>query len=297
MATIIGNQTFNKGFIFELPKIEDERGNLSFIETETHIPFPITRAYWIYDVPGGQQRGSHAFKTQHEVIIALSGSFDVILNDGKEEKTYSLNRSYKALYVPNMTWRSLENFSTNSVCLVLNSGSYSEDEYIRDFASFQQQTADYKRQLPSFHFASSSSSITKKNTVFDCALLEFPIVKHRAGSITAIEIEKNIPFHVERTFHIYDIPSGAERGMHAHKSCHELLIATTGSFEVDLDDGTNKRTVRLNSPKRALHIPPGIWASQREYSSGATCLALASTKYNLEGYINSYEEFKSYREL
>lgn len=297
MATINPQEAFDRGFIFKLPKIEDERGNLSFIETGTHIPFPITRAYWIYDVPGGQQRGSHAFKTQHEVIIALSGSFDVILNDGKEEKKYTLNRSYTALYVPKMTWRSLENFSTNSVCFVLNSGSYSEDEYIRDFDTFLRLKDNCNQQVCTFLSSPNTDIIDKKNTVFDCSLLEFPIVKNRAGNITAIEIDKNIPFHVERTFHIYDIPSGAERGMHAHKYCHELLIATTGSFEVDLDDGVNKRTVRLNSPRRALHIPPGIWASQKEYSSGATCLALASTKYDLKGYINSYEEFKTYRLL
>lgn len=292
---MIQKHSFDKDFIFDLPKIEDERGNLSFIEIETHIPFPITRTYWIYDVPGGQKRGSHAFKTQHEVIIALSGSFDVILNDGKEERVYSLNRSYKALYIPHMTWRSLENFSTNSVCLVLNSGAYEEKEYIRDFNSFQQQAKNYKREPFVYNMIANKDTTPQYHTIFDCSLIEFPIVKHRAGNITSIEAGKNIPFRVERTFHIYDIPSAAERGMHAHEFCHELLIATTGSFEVDLDDGENKRTVRLNSPRRALHIPPGIWASQKEYSSGATCLALASKKYNLEGYINSYEAFKEYR--
>lgn len=288
-------QPFDKQFIFNLPKIEDERGNLSFIEVETHIPFPITRAYWIYDVPGGQERGSHAFKTQQEIIIALSGSFDVILNDGISENTYTLNRSYKALYVPNMTWRSLDNFSTNSVCLVLNSGIYSEEEYIRDFAYFQKEATTKKYKKKEYNILSNNDTTPQYNTVFDCSLLEFPVVPNRAGNITSIEVDKNIPFHVERTFHIYDIPSGAERGMHAHKYCHELLVAATGSFEVDLDDGINKKTVRLNSPKRALHIPPGVWARQKEYSSGVTCLAFASKKYNLDGYINSYEEFKEYR--
>ena len=96
--------------IIELPKVTDRRGNLSFIEAEKHIPFPIARAYWIYDIPGGQKRGSHAFKSQHEVIIALSGSFDVMLDDGNQKRVHTLNRSYMALYVPNMLWRSLGNF-------------------------------------------------------------------------------------------------------------------------------------------------------------------------------------------
>jgi hypothetical protein len=122
--------------IIELPKIEDVRGNLTFIESGNHIPFNIERLYWIYDVPGGQKRGGHAYKMLKEFIIALSGSFDVVLNDGKKEKRISLNRSYRGLYVPNLIWRSLENFSTNSVCLILASEKYNENDYIRDFNNF-----------------------------------------------------------------------------------------------------------------------------------------------------------------
>ena len=123
--------------IINLPKILDERGNLSFVESENHVPFKVERAYWIYDVPGGEIRGAHAFKENHELIIALSGSFDVLLNDGKEEKRFHLNRSYYGLYVPNMIWRSMENFSTNSLAMVLCSLPYSENDYIRDFTRFK----------------------------------------------------------------------------------------------------------------------------------------------------------------
>ena len=123
--------------IIQLPKILDERGNLSFIESETHIPFKVERTYWIYDVPGGEIRGSHAFKEQCEFIVALSGSFDVVLHDGKEEKVVSLNRSYYGLYVPNMIWRRMENFSTNAVAMVLASTKYEEMDYIRDFDEFK----------------------------------------------------------------------------------------------------------------------------------------------------------------
>jgi dTDP-4-dehydrorhamnose 3,5-epimerase-like enzyme len=122
--------------IINLPKVLDERGNLSFFENDNQLPFEIKRAYWIYDVPGGEVRGSHAFKDSHELIIALSGSFDVVLNDGIEEKKYSLNRSYYGLYVPNMLWRRLENFSTNSLALIVSNISYDEADYIRDFNEF-----------------------------------------------------------------------------------------------------------------------------------------------------------------
>lgn len=122
--------------VINLPKILDERGNLSFLEEKQHIPFEIKRTYWIYDVPGGEIRGGHGYRMNLEVIIALSGSFDVVLNDGKEKQVYSLNRSYNALYVPNGIWRHMENFSTNSLAFVVASTEYNEDDYIRDFDDF-----------------------------------------------------------------------------------------------------------------------------------------------------------------
>lgn len=123
--------------IIKLPKIVDKRGNLSFFEDENQIPFKIARTYWIYDVPGGEVRGSHAFKEQQEFIIALSGSFDVVLHDGKEEMVFTLNRSYYGLYVPKMYWRRLENFSTNSLALIVSDKEYDENDYIRDFEEFK----------------------------------------------------------------------------------------------------------------------------------------------------------------
>ncbi|MBB3186005.1 sugar 3,4-ketoisomerase [Microbacter margulisiae] len=123
--------------ITDLPKILDRRGNLSVIEEWKEIPFKIERTYWIYDVPGGEVRGGHAYKENQEFIVALSGSFDVILDDGKERKTFSLNRSYYGLYVPNGLWRQMENFSTNSLALILASIPYSKDDYIYDYDEFR----------------------------------------------------------------------------------------------------------------------------------------------------------------
>ena len=129
--------TLADAHIINLPKISDPRGNLTFIEGDgRHIPFDIKRAYWIYDVPGGEKRGGHAYRTNEEFIIALSGSFDVVLDDGTERKTFSLNRSYFGLYVPSMVWRQLENFSTNGVTLILASTQYAPEDYIRDYDAF-----------------------------------------------------------------------------------------------------------------------------------------------------------------
>ena len=131
--------------IIDLPKILDSRGNLSFLESNIHVPFEIKRIYWIYDVPGGEIRGSHAFKKSHEFIIALSGSFDVILNDGKKEVKYSLNRSYYGLYVPNMLWRRVENFSTNALALIVSSIPYDQNDYIRNFNEFKKLNEHVKK--------------------------------------------------------------------------------------------------------------------------------------------------------
>lgn len=124
--------------LIELPRINDTRGNLSFIEGSNHIPFDIKRVYYLYDVPGGSQRGGHAHKGLHQLIIAMSGSFDVVLDDGKEKKRVHLNRSYSGLYVCPMIWRELDNFSSGSVCMVLASSRYDEDDYYRDYAAFLQ---------------------------------------------------------------------------------------------------------------------------------------------------------------
>lgn len=131
----------------------------------------------------------------------------------------------------------------------------------------------------------------KNNSVFDCSLIELPKIKNRSGNITAIENNINIPFNVNRIFYLYDIPGGESRGAHAHKECHQFLIAASGSFEVLLDDGKVKKTVMLNQPYRGLHIPPGIWASEVNFSSGSICLVMASHIYEENDYIRNYEEY------
>jgi dTDP-4-dehydrorhamnose 3,5-epimerase-like enzyme len=122
--------------IIQLPKFLDDRGNLSVIEMQKDIPFDIQRTYWIYDVPGGEKRGGHAYTNLNEFIVALSGSFDVVLHDGEKELRYHLNRSYYGLYIPRMFWREIENFSTNSLALILADHKYDETDYIREFDDF-----------------------------------------------------------------------------------------------------------------------------------------------------------------
>ncbi len=123
--------------LIELPKINDPRGNLTFIESGMHVPFEVKRNYWIYDVPSGMWRDGHAFKEQEEFIVSLSGSFDVVVNDGKQQQTFHFARPQIGLYVPSMVWRHIDNFSTNSVALVLSSTQYDPEDYIEDFELFK----------------------------------------------------------------------------------------------------------------------------------------------------------------
>ncbi|HAQ37660.1 MAG TPA: FdtA/QdtA family cupin domain-containing protein [Saprospiraceae bacterium] len=126
----------DKPTLIDLPKFEDPRGNLSFFEEFKHIPFKIERVYWIYDVPGGQKRGGHAFKMQQELVVALSGSFDVIVDDGNIQERYYLNRSYFGLFLPAGVWRQMENFSTNSLALVVSSTHFDSSDYIFNYDEF-----------------------------------------------------------------------------------------------------------------------------------------------------------------
>jgi hypothetical protein len=131
----------------------------------------------------------------------------------------------------------------------------------------------------------------KQPSVYDCSVIELPKINNRAGNITPVTGSENVPFNIKRVFYLYDIPGGEDRGAHAHKECHQFLVAASGSFEIELDDGINKRTVVLNRSYYGLHIPPGIWAAEKGFSSGAICLVLASHKYEESDYIRDYNEF------
>lgn len=282
-----------------LPKISDARGNLSIIEQLKQIPFEIKRAYWIYDVPGGCDRGGHAYKENQEFLVALSGSFDVVLDDGKEKKTFSLNRSYNGLYVPKGMWRTMNNFSTNSLALVLSSTEYDVSDYIMDYGEFKSWASGESVKTTPANYEPMSNVKTMFNekegvSVFDCSLCQLNRFHDPEGNLTVVSENVHVPFPINRVFYSYDIPGGEDRGAHAHKECHQFIIAASGSFEVVLDDGTNKRTVTLNRPFWGLHVPPGIWASEQGFSSGSICLVLASHGYSEADYIRNYDDFLEY---
>lgn len=283
--------------IIELPKFLDVRGNLSFAEQYKHMPFAIRRVYWLYDVPGGITRGGHAEKNNEELIIALSGAFEIVVDDGINSKTFVLNRSYYGLYIPKGLWREIKEFSTNAVALEFGSIPYSVEDYIRDYDMFLRYV-----KSPETHCLVSPLSIREINpskqqySVFDCTMVELD--KHhsdRNGNLTVVENGVTLPFDVKRVYYIYDVPGGENRGAHAHKKLNQLIVAVSGSFKVTLDDGHCKRSFFLNRPYQGLFVQPGLWRDLDDFSSGAVCMVLASDVYDQNDYIRSYEDFIDFR--
>lgn len=286
--------------IIQLPKILDHRGNLTFIEGLNHMPFAIQRIFWIYDVPGGETRGGHAYKTSHEFIIALSGSFDVIWDSGNIKRINTLNRSYFGLYVPPGVWRHMENFSTNSLALVLSSTLYNKNEYIRDYDYFINNKINPESLLNSHKVPEQKRQHNinfSKNFVSDCYVINLDINHRNKGNITVIENHQSLPFNIQRVYYLYDIPGGVYRGAHAHKKLYQLIIAASGSFNVLLDDGINKKTITLKRPYQGLLVVPGIWEALSDFSSGAICLVIASNNYEENDYIRNYSDFIKMKEV
>lgn len=284
--------------IIELPKFLDDRGNLSFLENEKQIPFEIKRVHWIYDVPGGECRGGVAYKTTEEFIVAMSGSFDVVVRDGEKEWKFFLNRSYKGIYIPAGYWRAVENFSSNSVAVIAASTFYDPADAIRDINELIKKDAyAMPNELQRSMSRDKSLNDIQKYSIDDCGIIELD--RHhsqRKGDISVVENGKEVPFDVKRVYYLYDVPGGADRGGHAHKELYQLIVAASGAFTVELDDGINKKSFTLNRPYQGLLVKPGIWRTLTDFSSGSICMVLASEKYDERDYIRDYGSFMKYRQ-
>ena len=292
--------------LIELPKFLDDRGNLSFLENDKQIPFEIKRVHWIYDVPGGESRGGVAYRTTEEFVVAMSGSFDVVVRNAEREWKFFLNRSYKGVYIPAGLWRSVENYSSNSVAVIAASTIYDPADAVREItASIDDRLKIIDEPIQNDGMSrakalneSLSLNDVKKYNVEDCGIIELD--RHhsqRKGDISVVENGKEVPFDVKRIYYLYDVPGGADRGGHAHKELYQLIIAASGSFTVTLDDGTNKKAFTLNRPYQGLLVKPGIWRTLTDFSSGSICMVLASEKYDEKDYIREYREFEKYLTL
>ncbi len=329
--------------LIQLPKFLDDRGNLSFFENDKHLPFVIKRVHWIYDVPGGEERGGVAYKTTEEFIVAMSGSFDVVVKNSEREWKFTLNRSYMGVYIPAGYWRAVVNYSSNSVALIAASTYYDPSDAVRELkendkentvpennqenniitkkeeseltdissnnldpkSAHEQAPGQPSAQSYSVSLADSSekndsilesTKNIKKYNVEDCGIIELD--RHhsqRKGDISVVENGKEVPFDVKRIYYLYDVPGGADRGGHAHKELYQLIIAASGSFTVELDDGKEKKPFTLNRPYQGLLVKPGIWRTLTDFSGGSICVVLASELYDPNDYIREYKEFRDWR--
>ena len=287
--------------IIELPKFLDARGNLSFAENFKQVPFEIKRTYWLYDVPGGVSRGGHAEINNEELIISLSGSFEIMVDDGKEQKTFVLNRSYYGLYIPKGLWREIKEFSTNALALEFGSIPYDVNDYIRRYDVFltfnnSKSNINNANTINTLNAHGSYENKQKLSGVFDATMIELD--RHhsdRKGNLTVVENGITLPFDVKRVYYLYDVPGGESRGAHAHRELSQLIIAASGSFTVTLDDGKCKRSFFLNRPYQGLYVKPGMWRTLEDFSSGAVCMVLASDVYKADDYIRTYDDFLKLR--
>ena len=280
--------------IIRIPRIEDTRGNLSFIEHSENgvLPFAPQRVYWIYDVPGGRERHGHAFRRAEELIVALSGSFDVVLTDPDGlEITHHLSRSYYGLYVPAGTWRALRNFSTNSVAMVISSTLYDPEDYIEELSEVSEfsESSEYSESSEAPKTLVNSHAVS---SIANCRIIELNRIRHTNGSLSVAQNSPDYPFKIKRAFYLYDVPADAERGGHSHFEAEELIISVSGSFDVVLSDGAETRTFTLSRPYQALYIPAGIWRELNNFSGGSVCLVLTSENYIEADYCRDPEEFK-----
>lgn len=203
------------------------------------------------------------------------------------------------VYIPKGMWRSIENYSTNSIAVIAASTHYEANDGIREFFEFKQYVTE-KASIFDASELPNAPSIKQESisNVYDSTMLEFD--RHhsnRKGDICVVENGMTIPFDVKRLYYLYDVPGGESRGGHAHKNLSQLIIAASGSFAVTLDDGNVKRTFTLNRPYQGLYIKPGIWRELYDFSSGSVCLVLASDKYDETDYIRDYKDFLNYRKI
>lgn len=283
--------------IIDIPKIYDRRGSLSFVQNGS-IPFDIRRVYWIYDMPAGGERYGRALLRSAELIIAVSGSFDVTLSDGHgHRRRYRLDRPWKALLIPPMTWREIGGTVTGSRALVLSSGLYDESEYIRERREFSAAIRDYAPADELITPPAEPRELPANKGLGNCSIddaREITLERHPShkGSLAVLPNAEPSPFDAQRVFYIYDVPTAAERGGHAHHKMQELIVALSGSFDVEVNDGKVGRRFTLNRPDCALHVPGGLWRSLSNFSSGAVCLAFASELYDPDDYIRSFQDYR-----
>lgn len=261
--------------LVSLPQIPEPRGNLTALEEVAHLPFRIGSVRWFYDVPAGTSWRADESDLGDALIVALSGSFDVVIEQPHGRSRVPLNRAYTGLQVPaTVRWR-VDEPSTNSVGLVISS----EPNRPHRLGSDQ-----FDESIP--------AALNRDSTIDDCRLITLSRRRRLRGSTSIVTPQSDVPFDIRRVYYLYDVPGGARRGGHAHRRLEEVLVAVAGSFDVVLNDGRRVGVTRLDRAYSGVHLATGIWRELRNFSSGAICLVLASAPYDEADYIREYDDFR-----
>ena len=268
--------------ILAIPKICDPRGNLSFIENESQLPFAIGGVEWIYDVPSGESLPAQSFVTNRQLVVALSGSFtvNITLRNGASLPV-TLSSPDKGLLIEPYALRSLGNFSTNAVALILNSEPSATDSASPTPVP---QIVSEKMLCADPHQFSSTEWPRK----IDVGYLN---LFNSRGKKSALVNGANAPYDVQRIFYMYDLPCDSVRGGHSHFRSFSLLVAVSGCFDVTLSDGVSCRKFTLHRPYQALFVPTGMWLDIDNFSAGSICLALSSTRFEEADYVREHNHF------
>jgi len=263
--------------IRQLPVVKDPRGNLAFVQESPLLPFPIHKVEWIYDVPDGVGHRELATADCRAVIIALSGSFDVVaISERGDEAKVTLRRGSQALPVERGTRCEIRDFSTNSVGLVIYSENGKEWPATREHVPAEGSAEDPHK-----------SSCTEQ-----CGIMDLPTDHSPEGRTTGVTNESGSLMEVKRVFYLFDVPSGATRGGHSHFADQQLIVSVSGSFTVVVDDGRSRKEFVLNRPNQGLYIPAGIWRELKDFSTGSISMVLTSEPYSESDYVREYERFK-----
>lgn len=262
-------------FVASLPQIPDARGNLTALEELVHFPFRTGRVQWYYDVPAGTSWVGSEPQLGDALVIALSGSFDVVIGVPTPSSRVRLSRASMGLHVRDSVAWSVEDSSTNSVCLVISS-----------------QPARGPRPESSQSDDDVLGALSQSTTIDDCRTLSFARHRLLQGARTEAVPQVDVPFEIPRIYYLYDVPGGASRGGHAHRTLEQMLVATAGSFEVVLHDGRRAKRIRLDQAHSGVYIAARIWRELVNFSPGAVCLTLASAPYDEADYIRDLAEYR-----
>jgi len=261
--------------LVSLPQVPEPRGNLTALEELVQLPFRIGSVRWFYDLPAGTSWTAGESGLGDALLVALSGSFAVVVERQRDPSKVSLSRANAGLHLPgDVGWRVVDP-STNSVGLVISS-----------------QPSRPHRLGSDGPEGDVGAPLNVDSTIDDCRTITLPRRRRLQGSTTKLIPRSDVPLDISRVYYLYDVPGGARRGGHAHRRLEEMLVAVAGSFEVVLDDGHRVKATRLDRAHSGVYIATGIWRELKNFSSGAICLVLASAPYDEADYIREYDEFR-----